>query len=111
MSSVIGEIIPLAVEKSISPLLIVEEILLLTGPQGRKNGWAYVLGWLAGTIVFGVVVLLVAGAADVGEKGISSRLGDSVKLAFGALFLLLAYRSLRHHHAVEGGYSQRPQSG
>ena len=62
MSSVIGEIIPLAVGKSISPLLIVAEILLLTGPQGRKNGWAYGLGWLIGTIVSGVVVLLVSNA-------------------------------------------------
>jgi threonine/homoserine/homoserine lactone efflux protein len=87
MGSIIGEIIPLAVGKSISPLLIVAEILLLTGPQGRKNGWAYVLGWFAGTIVFGVVVLLVAGATDVGEKGTSSTLVDGVKLAFGVLFL------------------------
>ena len=56
---VIGSIImksAVAVGKSISPLLIVAEILLLVGPQGRKNGWAYVLGWLIGTIVFGVVV-------------------------------------------------------
>lgn len=35
MSGVIDKIIPLAVGKSISPLLNVAEILLLTDPQGR----------------------------------------------------------------------------
>ena len=60
MGSAIGEILPLAVGVAISPIPIIAVVLMLSTPKGKGNGLAFLLGWLIGLGLVGVIVLLVA---------------------------------------------------
>ena len=47
MGEAIGQSLPLAVGVALSPMPIIAVVLLLTTPAARRNGPAFVLGWLA----------------------------------------------------------------
>ena len=56
--------LPLAIGIAISPLAIVAVILILTTPQARTNGPAFLGGWLLALTVVGGVALVVTDAAE-----------------------------------------------
>jgi threonine/homoserine/homoserine lactone efflux protein len=91
----IGQILQLAVGVALSPLPIIAAILILVSPRGRTNGPAYVVGCLVGLAVVGAVVLLLAGPANASDGGEPATWVDLVKLALGALLLLLALQQWR----------------
>ena len=94
MNQVIGEILPLAVGVAISPLPIVAVILMLVTKQARANGPAFVLGWLIGLALIGVVVIGLAGAA-AGTSGETATWLLWLELVLGGLLLLVALRQFR----------------
>lgn len=103
MGQAIGQILPAAVAVAISPLPIIAVILMLFTPRARTNGPAFVVGWVLGLVVVGIVVLLVAGAADIATNQ-SSRAGSIIKLVLGLVLLRLAVRQWRGRpHAGEEG--------
>jgi hypothetical protein len=67
MGPAIGEILPLAVGVAISPIPIIAVVLMLSTPKDRGNGLAFLLGWLVGPGLVGVIVLLVADPAGASE--------------------------------------------
>jgi hypothetical protein len=97
----IGEIIPLAVGIAVSPIPIIAVILMLITPKARANGLAFLGGWLLGLAVVGTVVLVVANTAGVATSSGPSKAASAIKLVFGLLFWLLAWRQ----------FGKRPRDG
>lgn len=94
MGSAIGQALPLAIGVALSPVPIIAVVLMLTTPRARANGPAFVLGWLFGLGVVGVVVLLVAGP-HAGAEGTPPAWVSWLKLALGLGVLALAVRNFR----------------
>jgi threonine/homoserine/homoserine lactone efflux protein len=95
MGDAIGQMLPAAVGVALSPLPIVAVVLMLVSRRGRTNGPAFVLGWIVGLAIIGVVVLGIAGGAGASEDG-NPKTGVSVlKLVIGVLLLLAAAREWR----------------
>ncbi len=100
MGNAIGQVLVLAVGVAISPIPLIGVALLLTTPSARSNGPAFLLGWVAGLAIVGVVFLLVSGGADASTSG-SGGWVDVLKLLLGIGLLVLAGRQWR----------SRPRSG
>lgn len=99
LGEAIGDLLPSAVGVALSPVPIVAVILMLGTPKARTNGPAFAAGWVAGLVIVGVIVLLVAGDAD--SSGGTSTGVDVVVLLFGVLLLAVAAKQWR----------SRPRSG
>lgn len=90
MGVAIGQSLPIAVGVLVSPLPIVALVLMLVSRSARTNGLAFVLGWVVGIFLVGMVVILVAGAAS-GESESPAWL-SWVKIVLGVLLLLEGVR-------------------
>jgi len=101
MGAAIGEMLPLAIGIAISPLAIVAVILILTTPQARTNGPAFLGGWLLALAVVGGVALVVTDAAESADSGGPRTIVALVKIALGVALLVLAWR----------GFKSRPRAG
>jgi threonine/homoserine/homoserine lactone efflux protein len=98
----IGQILPLAVVVALSPVPIIAVILMLVTPQARANGPAFVLGWLVGLAVVGVIALALASPADATDDGKPAAWVSLLKLLLGLLLVLVALRQWRGRpHAGE----------
>lgn len=54
---------------ALSPVAIIAVVLMLTTEKARVDGPAFVLGWLAGLAVIGVIALAITGSARAGSSG------------------------------------------
>jgi threonine/homoserine/homoserine lactone efflux protein len=95
MGNAIGQILSFGVGVAISPVPIIAVVLMLGTPRARGNGPAFLVGWLVGLAVVGVVVLLAAGSAGADDEGGSPTWVGVLKLVLGVLLLLLALRQWR----------------
>ena len=92
MGAAIGQILPLAVGVALSPVPIIAVALMLMSQRARLNGPVFVIGWLIGLAVIGVVVLAVAGPGGASSDGKPATWVSVLKLVLGLLLLLLAVR-------------------
>jgi Sap, sulfolipid-1-addressing protein len=74
---------------------IIAVALMLMSQRARLNGPVFVIGWLVGLAVIGVVVLAVAGPADASSNGEPTTWVSVLKLVLGLLLVLLAGRQWR----------------
>lgn len=95
MGQAIGDLLPAAVGVAISPLPIVAVVLMLVSSRGRANGPAFLIGWLAGVVGAGAILLLIASGADAHEDGQPADWVGWLKLALGLALLLLAAKQWR----------------
>jgi hypothetical protein len=95
MGQAIGDILPFAIGVAISPIPIVAVILMLFSAKARTNGPAFLLGWILGITIAGVIVLFVSDTGDVDSSDDGSNVAAVVKLLLGLLFLVLALRQWR----------------
>jgi threonine/homoserine/homoserine lactone efflux protein len=95
MGQAIGGSLPLAVGIALSPVPIIAVVLMLTSRKARVNGPAFVLGWLIGLGIVGVIVLALAGAGSASQSGSPATWVSWVKIALGVLLLLVAVREFR----------------
>jgi Sap, sulfolipid-1-addressing protein len=95
MGNAIGQVLPLAVGVALSPVPIIAVALMLMSQRARLNGPVFVIGWLVGLAVIGVVVLAVAGPADASSNGEPATWISVLKLVLGLLLVLLAARQWR----------------
>ncbi len=95
MHTVIGEILPLAIVVTVSPINIVAAILLLFTGRPVLNASCYLAGFVVG--VAGVVVALTAVADAVGLSADNqrSRGASAVVLGLGVVLLVVAVRTFR----------------
>ncbi len=95
MADAIGQVLSLGVGVSLSPVPIIAVVLMLGTPRARVNGPAFVLGWVLGLAIVGTIVLVVAGGAGADDGGEPASWVDWVKVALGALLLLVAVKQWR----------------
>jgi hypothetical protein len=86
MGSVIGEILGSAIGVAISPVPIIAVILMLFTAKATANSLGFLLGWILGLTVAGGVVLALGLEGSGGGEADS---GGWIKIAIGALFLVL----------------------
>ena len=93
MFRVIGELLPLAVGVSISPLPIIAMIVLLMSPQARISTPAFLLGWMI-AITSALLIFALLSGIGLGGGG-QGAVAATVRLVLGAALLFLAYREWR----------------
>jgi len=96
MGAAIGDILGFAVGVAISPIPIIAVILMLLSNKAKVNGVSFVVGWMAGLLVVGVIVLALGIGPSEGEPSDAS---GWIKIAIGLLFFVLAWKQ----------WSSRPQ--
>jgi hypothetical protein len=95
MGGAIGEMLPLAIGIAISPLAIVAVILILTTPQAKTNGPAFLGGWLIALAVVGGVALVATDAAESADSSGPRTIVALVKIGLGVALFFLAWRGFR----------------
>jgi threonine/homoserine/homoserine lactone efflux protein len=94
VNDAIGQSLPIAVGVLASPMPIVALVLMLVSRRARSNGLAFVIGWVVGIFLVGIIVVLVTGAAT-GDEGPTSSWVGWVKIVLGLLLLLVGIKQWR----------------
>ena len=95
MKTVIGEILPLAIVVTVSPINIVAAILLLFSKRPVLNASCYLGGFVAGVAaVFGLLTI-VADTVGLSTDSSRSRGASAVVLVLGVVLLVAAVRKFR----------------
>jgi threonine/homoserine/homoserine lactone efflux protein len=95
MGQAIGQVISFGVGVAISPVPIIAMVLMLATPKGRVNGPAFLAGWIVGLAVAGTIVLLISSGASASSNGAPASWVSILKIALGALLVLLAIKQWR----------------
>jgi hypothetical protein len=95
MAGAIGQVLGEAVGVALSPVAIIAVVLMLMTPNARVNGPAFVIGWIVGLGILGVVVLLIAGPSGASDHGTQSTGTNWLLVVIGVLVLRLAVREWR----------------
>jgi threonine/homoserine/homoserine lactone efflux protein len=95
MAEAIGQILPLAIVVSLSPVPIIAVVLMLGTPRARTNGPAFLLGWILGLAVLGTIVLVVVGSVGATEDAEPATWVEWLKVALGVLLVFVAVRQWR----------------
>lgn len=85
----------MAVAVGLSPIPIIGVVLMLSTPRGHTNGPAFLLGWVAGLVVLGGVVLLTASGAGASDQGGNPSWANAAKLVLGLVLLAMAAKQWR----------------
>lgn len=94
MGDAIGQLLTFAVAVSLSPFPIIGVVLMLATPRGRRNGPAFILGWVAGLTIAGTITLLLASGADAAASDAADGIGW-VRIGLGLLLLYVAAQQWR----------------
>jgi hypothetical protein len=97
--TVIGEILPLAVVVTVSPVNIVAAILLLFTRRPVLNASCYLAGFVVGVAAVLGVLTVVAGAAGLSTESDRSRGASAALLVLGVALLVVAVRKFRSRPA------------
>ena len=108
MTSVVGEILPLAIGVAISPIPIIAAILMLLSPKAKSTSVAFLIGWVVGIVVAIVVFTLVSSVLPQGDADAPSPIAGVIKIVLGGLLLLVAARQWRGRPA-EGEEAALPK--
>jgi threonine/homoserine/homoserine lactone efflux protein len=102
MNQAIGQILPLALVVALSPVPIIAIVLMLATPRARANGVAFLIGWLAGLTIVGVIVLLVSGAIDPSDDDGPATWVSVLVLGLGLALVALAFKQWRGRPRGDG---------
>ena len=91
----VGSILTQAIGVAISPVPIIAVILMLFSRRARRNGPAFLVGWVIALVVVGSVVLELANLGRVSTGGTPSTAAEVLRLLLGVLLLFLAARRWR----------------
>jgi threonine/homoserine/homoserine lactone efflux protein len=95
VSSVIGEILPLAIGIAISPIPIIAAILMLLSPKAKGTSVGFMLGWIIGILVSVTVFTLLSTVVPRDDTSDSSPIRGVVQILLGAALVFLALRQWR----------------
>lgn len=92
---VIGEILPLALVVTLSPLNIIPAILLLFTSRPLANALNFLVGFVAGVAVVLGVLITLAGAVGLSRDSGHATWAAALKLALGLYLVVAAVRKFR----------------
>jgi hypothetical protein len=95
VQQVIGEILPLAVAVTISPVQIIGVILLLVGPRPKANAASFIAGFLVGVGAVLWLITALAGTQDLASGSEGSTVASVLRILLGLLLAVAAVRKLR----------------
>ena len=95
MKAVIGDILPLALVVTISPINIIAAILLLFSRRPLLNASSYFVGFVLGVAAVLAGFVAIAGALNLTAGSDTSRGAAGVMLVLGAALLVAAVRKFR----------------
>jgi threonine/homoserine/homoserine lactone efflux protein len=95
MQEAIGQSLVFAVGIAIVPIPIIAVILMLVTPRARVNGPMFIVGWLIGLALVGVLVLAVAGPTDADTDDGPATWVSALLLVLGLLLVALAAKQWR----------------
>ena len=95
LRGVIGEILPLALVVTISPLNIIPAILLLFTPKPLANGVTFVTGFVAGVALVLVLLVSLGGVVNLSANDGHPSWAGILKLVLGAYLLYAAVKKFR----------------
>jgi len=91
----VGEILPLALVVTVSPLNIIPSILLLFTSRPLTNALTFLAGFVAGVAIVLGLFVSIAGAVDVSAASGHSRWPGALKLVLGVYLMVAAVRKFR----------------
>ncbi len=92
MSNAIGDVVPFAIAVAISPLPVIAVILILLSQRARRNGLAFLLGWVLGLAAAEGIVLAVVEIVNYSPGAAHTNATAALKLVIGALLVFLGTR-------------------
>jgi threonine/homoserine/homoserine lactone efflux protein len=95
MGEAIGQVLPMAVGVALSPVPIIAVVLMLVSRRARVNGPVFIVGWLLGLAIVGVIVLAILGPNAADDAGEPATGVSWLKVVLGVLLLLVAARQWR----------------
>jgi threonine/homoserine/homoserine lactone efflux protein len=95
MGQAIGQVLSFGVGVALSPMPIIAVVLMLATPKGRVNGPAFLVGWVVGLAVVGVITLVLVGDASASSKGTPATWVSLLKIVLGLLLLAQGIRRWR----------------
>ncbi|MGK9148173.1 GAP family protein [Plantibacter flavus] len=95
MLDVIGSLLPLGLAVALSPFPVIAIILVLLSERARASGPAFLAGWVLATTVVAIVFTALAKTVEPSDPDVPNPLTGVLRLALGALLLVLAVRKLR----------------
>jgi threonine/homoserine/homoserine lactone efflux protein len=95
MGDAVGQVLSFGIGVAVSPVPIIAVVLMLGTPRARRNGPAFVLGWIVGLAVVGGIVVVAAGGAGASEDAGPATWVSVLKLVLGLLLVLLALKQWR----------------
>ncbi|MEU6250134.1 GAP family protein [Glycomyces sp. NPDC047010] len=98
---VLGDVLSPAIGIALSPIPIIAAILMLLSPRAGRTAPAFAAGWTGGILVVALAVMLFVPASAASGQGGGGTAVAVVKLALGALFLVMAL----------GQWRKRPKPG
>ena len=93
----IGDSLPIAVGVALSPVPIAAVVTILLSAR-PKNAPYFLLGWLIGILLIGLVVFLIPGLDTAG--GEPTALSGWIRLVIGSVLLVLAVRQWQQRPSV-----------
>lgn len=102
MRVVIGEVLPLALVVTLSPLNIIPSILLLFSRRPLRTASAFLAGFLLGVGAVLTALALAAGAIDVSSSSGGSTVVSLIKVALGGSLLVAAARKFVGRPRADG---------
>jgi hypothetical protein len=101
MLQALGGSLVMAIGITITPLAITASLLLMTTPRARLNGPAFVIGWLVGLAIVGVIVLAIFSPTSTGSTGEPATWLSLLRLVLGIVLLIVPWYWLRHRPRPE----------
>ena len=95
----LADLMPTIVGIALSPLPVAAVILMLFTDRARSNSLMFVVGWLAGLLVAGGL-LMVLGGDSMGSDTNPSTTSLAIKTALGLLLLIVAVKQWRGRPAA-----------
>ncbi len=95
MGRAIGQSLPMALGVAVSPLPVIAVVVMLTTAAGRRNGLAFLLGWLAGLAAAGTILLIIGGSLNAAQAGQPAAWESWLDIAVGILLIGVGAREFR----------------
>jgi hypothetical protein len=108
MGTLVAEVAALGLAVAFtSPVSVVTVIVLLSMPNGRRRGLAFVGGWLIAIAGIGAIAIFVLHGQDFGSKhSTPSRAASALEILLGSLLLLWAVVAYRRRKPAKEGVSE-----